>query len=98
MFFSLEVAVEGKRQGVTKKKLNTEFGRLKICKMELFKYFNEICTLKGINPCYNFEKNSYGSMKVMSDVYQQNWIILKDKFRTWTKKDAKLQTFVDNQS
>ncbi|XP_057662526.1 tRNA-specific adenosine deaminase 1 [Diorhabda carinulata] len=44
----LEVAVEGKRQGVTKKKLNNKAGRLKICKLELFKTFMDICETRKI--------------------------------------------------
>lgn len=86
----MEVGVEGKRQGVTKKKINTEAGRLKICKVELFKSFINVCNLKGI---HTFDDLTYDRAKKMADGYQKNWLKLKTKFGIWTRKDRKLLNF-----
>lgn len=92
--FSLEVAVEGKKQGVTKKNINTKIGRLKICKLELFKSFVSICNLKGINFSKDIVKIDYLNIKKLADVYQKNWLHLKKKFGVWTKKDDRSLNFV----
>lgn len=89
----LEVAVEGKRQGVTKKKLNTEAGRLKICKLELFKTFMDICETRKIQlkaDCDNCTL-SYKYVKLLNQDYQQSWRNLRQCFKTWpVKKDVLL--------
>ncbi|XP_072399780.1 tRNA-specific adenosine deaminase 1 [Diabrotica undecimpunctata] len=91
----LEVAVEGKRQGVTKKKLNTEAGRLKICKVELFKKFMEICDLKKIQLRKNCDNRSltYVDVKSLNKEYIRSWEILRQHFKTWTLKDNNLFLF-----
>lgn len=90
----MEVAVEGKKQGVTKKKLNTEIGRLKICKLELFKSFISVCKLKGLHHSDDIVKLDYLSVKHMAEDYQKNWASLKKKFGVWTKKDKNLLEFL----
>ncbi|CAH1153475.1 unnamed protein product [Phaedon cochleariae] len=92
---SLEVAVEGRRQGVTKKKLDTEAGRLKICKLELFKTFMHICESKNIqlkNDCDNWTI-CYGDVKNLAKCYQNSWKLVKECFKTWPCKDENLLDF-----
>lgn len=95
-FFSLEIAVEGKRQGVIKKKLNTEISQLKICKLQIFKEFMNICNSKGIIFCDDFQNCNYGDMKRLAQDYQQNWAKLKSQIGIWTKKDPELLNFVSH--
>lgn len=93
--FSLEVAVEGKKQGVTKKKINSEIGRLKICKLELFKLFMTIVRLKKIDVLNDISNEScYGNVKKMAKAYQTNWNSLKERLGTWISKNPDLLHFV----
>ncbi|CAH1974634.1 unnamed protein product [Acanthoscelides obtectus] len=88
---SLEVAVDGKRQGVVKKKQNTSVARLKICKLELFKLFKEVCDARNI--IQEKDDASYDDFKQLSTGYQRAWDCLRKCFRTWTVKDKGLLKF-----
>ncbi|XP_050306056.1 tRNA-specific adenosine deaminase 1 [Anthonomus grandis grandis] len=79
----LEVAVNGRRQGVTKKQLLKK-GNLTVCKSDIFKVF-----LKK----FDKENVSYKEAKESSRNYQNNWGILKESFGAWTLKDPALLEF-----
>lgn len=97
--YSHQVAVGGKRQGVTKKKANTPSGRLSISKIELFRSYIDI--VKKFNHKLNiypsetdFEAMRYCDAKFGSAEYQNAWNILKkDYFHIWTYKPDHLNTF-----
>ncbi|CAG9763123.1 unnamed protein product [Ceutorhynchus assimilis] len=84
-----EAAINGKRQGVTKKHLTSAKGRLTICKLELFKVF--LSKLEGGDA-----NMSYIEAKNLNKTYQDNWQRLKAKFGAWTVKDLKLLEFKQN--
>lgn len=95
-FRPLEVAVAGKKQGVTKKKLNTKHGRLLITKLELFQKYLDVVKLKPelLNTFKFLEKCSYGKAKGESKLYREMWDLLKEKyFLTWTTKPEALLNF-----
>ncbi|XP_016989667.1 tRNA-specific adenosine deaminase 1 [Drosophila rhopaloa] len=98
-----EVSVNGKRQGVTKKKMNTPQAALAVSKYNLFLTFLD---LLRFNPklCEKFnqsitdhERITYASCKVLAADYQLAWRQLKDKyFLQWTKKPHELLNFTPN--
>ncbi|KAH8353172.1 hypothetical protein KR084_009427, partial [Drosophila pseudotakahashii] len=95
-----EISVNGKRQGVTKKKLNTPQAALAVSKYKLFLTFLEF---HRFNPKLSekFNKNlsdlelmTYASCKDLSRDYQLAWRQIKDKyFLQWTKKPHELLDF-----
>nr|CAH7743724.1 unnamed protein product [Callosobruchus chinensis] len=89
---SLEVAVDGKRQGVVKKKQNTSIARLKICKVELLKVFKEVCEVRKIDIPQQGDA-TYGNFKKLSTNYQSAWTSLRNCFKTWTVKNKNLLEF-----
>ncbi|XP_074034987.1 adenosine deaminase, tRNA-specific 1 [Leptinotarsa decemlineata] len=92
---SLEVAVDGRRQGITKKKANTEMAYLRICKRELFKNFLIVCETKNImlkTDCDNCSL-TYESVKNFAEQYQKSWNMLRKSFEVWTYKDKNLNKF-----
>lgn len=95
LFFSLEVAVEGKRQGVTKKNLNTPSARLKICKLELFRNFVEVYELRHLNfsDIRDIKAVSYKEAKELAAGYNDCWKSLRESFKVWTNKDVNLLQF-----
>ncbi|KAG5880459.1 hypothetical protein JTB14_028792 [Gonioctena quinquepunctata] len=90
-----EVAVNGKRQGVTKKKANSEAARLKICKLELFKAFSDVCEYKNIQLVKDCDNRSlaYVRIKMLAGQYQEAWKLLRKSFKMWTRKDENLIKF-----
>lgn len=94
-----QVAVAGKRQGITKKMANKRNARLLITKIELFREYLEI--LKKFNhkmDLYpldtNFEDLSYTEAKRKSQEYEKTWSELKGNyFKVWTVKRNELQHF-----
>lgn len=90
---NLEVAVNGRKQGVTKKNSITEKGRLGVCKLELFKVFRDKLVELKIDLDCDMENTTYVQAKRLSKLYQENWIILKEQFGTWTIKDPELLHF-----
>nr|CAI5848244.1 unnamed protein product [Callosobruchus analis] len=89
---SLEVAVDGKRQGVVKKKENAGIARLRICKLELFKLFKEVCEVRKI-AFHQQGDTTYRSFKQLSTNYQSAWTSLRKCFKTWTVKNKNLLDF-----
>ncbi|XP_017772843.1 PREDICTED: tRNA-specific adenosine deaminase 1 [Nicrophorus vespilloides] len=81
-----QVAVNGKRQGVTKKNRNTAAGRLSVCRIELFREFVKF------RP--DFCDATYDEAKKASEEYLRNWVIFKEKaFKVWPQKCNKLVQF-----
>ncbi|KAF5294454.1 hypothetical protein FQR65_LT01580 [Abscondita terminalis] len=85
-FASHEVAVDGIKQGVTKKNRGTTAARLCICKVELFRKF--LTTLEDTSTVF------YDEAKSQAVDYQRAWLTLKKEgFKCWTIKDKNLQHF-----
>lgn len=93
-FRSLEVAVDGVKQGVTKKS-RSKNGKLKICKKELFREFVEIAQKLKLHEIYdeNLTEIDYLETKSLAEVYQNQWVSLKLDFKIWTKKNVQLLKF-----
>lgn len=94
-----EVAVAGKRQGVTKSKLNTRSGRLLITKVELLKSYVSILRdhneeMKIFPTGTDFAQLTYSQAKGASVEYQQLWLDAKTNyFKVWTVKPSGLDQF-----
>lgn len=94
-----QVAVSGKRQGVTKKMATTSKGRLSITKIELFREYLDL--LKKINQKMNlfslntnFDDLAYLDAKNKAIHYKTIWNELKKSyFKIWTVKSDELNTF-----
>lgn len=88
---SIEISVNGKRQGITKKKCNTNAARLQICKIELFKLYLKV--LKQFCNCSD-EHLTYKCAKDNSTEYRNYWMKLReDIFVDWTQKPEGLTNF-----
>jgi hypothetical protein len=98
VFYSLrafQVAVAGKRQGVTKKHLLTRKAHLKIAKVELFtEYLNILDNLPELkshlySDNINFHDLCYIDVKTLpTNRYTEQWRLLKVKyFPEWTTKN-----------
>lgn len=87
---NFEIAVGGKRQGVTKKKINTAIGRLWISKMEIYRQFLDIvaCDHDNIEWATNFNRSmTYIDAKNIAKDYKSAWSILKASvFKKWAIK------------
>lgn len=89
--------MEGKKQGVTKKKQNTKFGRLQISKIELFRTFLTTIEKNKLNLFGNTKLSElqYDVAKTNAKAYQEMWANLKLKsFKVWPVKDNALLQFV----
>lgn len=95
----LEVAVAGKKQGVTKKKINTPAGRLQITKIELFRKFIETVEgnkdrMKLVPDDVDIRALTYREAKALSTKYQETWTFLKENyFKNWTRKPEFVDSF-----
>lgn len=93
-----EVAVEGRRHGVTKKKQATSAGRLLICKKALFHQFilcSKLKFSKAANPDESTSKTMlYSDCKLKANAYNEAWSkILKMTGLAWTKKAQLFKNF-----
>lgn len=87
----LEVAVDGRRHGLTKSKALTPLGRLKLCKRELFSVFCEIAPQFGVEID---KSDSYRKWKDVSTEYQNLWKTVKSKtFSEWPTKEGAFDNF-----
>lgn len=95
-----QVAVHGKRLGVTKKKEKTRVGRLLISKIELFRCYLNILKIYneklGLYPNEtDFNRLQYCDVKTASIEYQRVWNYLKENyFHIWPKKPNDLNNFI----
>ncbi|XP_036338282.1 tRNA-specific adenosine deaminase 1 isoform X1 [Rhagoletis pomonella] len=95
-----EISVNGKRQGVTRKKVNTPQAALKISKYHLI---NEFVALLRIEPKlikkFQIDPNKlaemkYNQYKQLAKEYQRAWTLAKQEyFQQWTQKPASLLEF-----
>lgn len=106
---ALEVAVEGKKQGITKKVAHTLAGRLLVCKKELLRQFVNV-VLSMPDPALHLPavlkmsdvaeieqrlvKIPYRQLKNLSDEYKQAWNTVRAAcFPSWTATCESLQSF-----
>ncbi|XP_076239356.1 tRNA-specific adenosine deaminase 1-like [Calliopsis andreniformis] len=89
-----EVAVEGRKQGATKKKKASNLLVTRKAFLELFlrtcdKYQNFVCNVR--HP----KKMTYLDYKKLAKSYQRTWKTLKsESFHAWPSKPTRLQTFI----
>ncbi|KRG03782.1 tRNA-specific adenosine deaminase 1 isoform X2 [Drosophila mojavensis] len=95
-----EIAVNGKRQGVTKQRLNTMQAALEVSKYKLFINFMDL-----LSGCSEVREKlglkleevkylSYSELKALSKDYQLAWQQLKSEyFKLWTTKPKELLEF-----
>ncbi|EDV58639.1 tRNA-specific adenosine deaminase 1 [Drosophila erecta] len=95
-----EISVNGKRQGVTKKKFNTSQAALAVSKYKLFLTFLELLKLnpklsdKFDPPLSDLERITYAGCKDSARDYQFAWREIKEKyFLQWTTKPHELLDF-----
>ncbi|GIY56339.1 tRNA-specific adenosine deaminase 1 [Caerostris extrusa] len=93
----LEVSVNGKKQGVTRKNFNKPSSRISICKSILFEDFLEICTLlseKSTETSADAKDNlTYLEYKQMAKSYQDAKLAFWKVFDKWKRKPSHLQKF-----
>lgn len=94
MLFSriLEVAVQGKKLGVTKKKLNSLSSALTVSKVQIYGRFQEVLNKhtelkEQLIQFKNMDSIPYDEMKKKSAKYLRKWSELKERFfKIWTVK------------
>lgn len=99
---SHEVAVAGKRQGITKKKANTRSARLLISKVEIYRTYIEFMEKMseksfGDNATtkVDWRQMSYYDAKCLSIEYQEQWNeIRQNMFGVWSEKAKQLKSFL----
>lgn len=97
----LEIAVNGKKQGVIKKNLNSKIGSLQISKLKLFEKYEELLLRNPeifrsifLDRVQNLNKLSYYVCKKYSSDYHRAWQLAKKQyFRKWTVKPDNLLHF-----
>ncbi|GFU58353.1 tRNA-specific adenosine deaminase 1 [Nephila pilipes] len=94
----LEVSVNGRKQGITKKNMNKPSSRISICKIVLLENFLEIQSLLCGN-CSKQEMNTenrvtYFDYKQMAKSYQEAKFAVRKIFNKWKKKPDHLQKFI----
>lgn len=99
---SLEVAVEGRKQGVTKKTQNRPACRLQICKKNLYKSFASLVKTAGtdnlpphLTHCASkLDTLPYREAKQLASEYCKMWETVRAKVMPcWTLKPANLANF-----
>ncbi|XP_001356244.3 tRNA-specific adenosine deaminase 1 [Drosophila pseudoobscura] len=95
-----EISVNGKRQGVTKKKLGSAQAALAVSKFKLFlKFLNMLHSHAELREkfqknLFDLEQISYATCKDLCEDYQQAWCQLKrEYFLQWTCKPNELLNF-----
>lgn len=87
----LEVAVDGRRQGLTKSKALTSLGRLKTCKREILSVFCETASQFSIKMDGS---DSYRKLKDKSLEYKNLWTSVKTvAFPEWPVKETAFENF-----
>ncbi|KAH8409954.1 hypothetical protein KR009_002197 [Drosophila setifemur] len=95
-----EISVNGKRQGVTKKKMNSPLAALGVSKYKLFLSFLDLVRSNaGLSEKFqknisDFDQITYAACKDLAADYQSAWLQIKNKyFIEWTKKPCDLLNF-----
>ncbi|XP_065360597.1 tRNA-specific adenosine deaminase 1 [Calliphora vicina] len=91
-----EISVNGKKQGITSKKLHSPQSALKISKYYLFKEFLNITKLlrDSINKFGDMESKTYFDCKSLAKDYQSAWSDVKiNYFKQWSQKPDNLLQF-----
>jgi len=89
-----EVAVDGRRHGLTKARASTPVGRLKVCKRNLFSLFCEVAPALGFSLG---QSETYREVKNKAEEYQLKWDIVRDRaFPEWPQKNAEFEEFALN--
>ncbi|XP_054735927.1 tRNA-specific adenosine deaminase 1 [Anastrepha obliqua] len=95
-----EISVNGKRQGVTKKRMNTPQAALKIAKYHLMNEFVELLRLEPkLAEKFQINQNQlsemkYNQFKQLANDYQSTWALAKQiYFQQWTQKPPSLLAF-----
>lgn len=90
-FRNVEVSVDGKKQGVTRKMKNTKQSRMGTCKIELLRNFMDIQNMLNFNITAQLQ---YNKIKAMCTNYQNAWKMVKnDIFKVYTSKNPMLLCF-----
>ncbi|KAF5283149.1 hypothetical protein FQA39_LY17407 [Lamprigera yunnana] len=92
----LQVAVDGLKQGVTKKDRTTRAARVTISKIELFRLFLETIDILRLPHLKELQKCEvyYDETKKKAVQYQRNISVLMDEgFKCWTLKNKNLEHF-----
>ena len=99
--FSVEVSVNGRKQGATKKNFGKPSARVRICRKNLLKRFlNLIRTFEehGFSSSVKTSPDgTYSEVKKLNKDYIQRWLNLKQEVMLgWTVKPDNLQNFTAN--
>lgn len=106
----IEVSVNGRKQGVTKKNLNKKSSRTSICKKEMFSLFQNV--LNSFKRKENLVKTffediketklqdlTYKQVKLSAKGYQRDWESVRSNyFKIWTEKPDGLLNFTVGES
>lgn len=95
-FRPYEISVNGKKQGVTTKKLQSPSSALKISKYYLFKEFLQILKLKPVlvPAAHSLLNSTYLDAKFSNEDYQCAWSEAKrNYFKQWTQKPEHILKF-----
>lgn len=102
IFRPYEITVNGKRQGVTKKKLDTPQAAMSVSKYKLMLIFLDLlrCSSelrdKFQLELSDLEKLTYARCKSLASDYQLGWNQLKSNyFEQWTSKPKELLEFTN---
>ncbi|KAF8771905.1 tRNA-specific adenosine deaminase 1 like protein [Argiope bruennichi] len=94
----LEVAVNGRKQGFTKKNINKPSARVSICKSMLLEKFQEIIQVMSEDftqmPIEVKDNFTYLDYKHMAKSYQEAKSVFWKIFSTWKRKPDNLQKFI----
>lgn len=94
---SIEISVDGRRQGVAKKNISNPSSRLKICRVEMLKQYQQLLLLYYPNLDEDSLKaTTYKEIKLKyCTEYLFTWDHLKKNyFKTWSEKPSDLKDFV----
>ena len=96
----LEVAIEGRKQGVTKKTIGRPSSRLEICKKNFFQSFASIVKSVHARNVFNhlppstLSSITYHQAKQLSSDYMSCWETIRTKVMpTWSRKPTNLTNF-----
>ncbi|KAG1683634.1 tRNA-specific adenosine deaminase 1 [Nymphon striatum] len=91
----IEVAVGGKKQGITKKLLNSDKARCSVCKMNMFQLFHNILSALKEKPSHLRDPTvlTYKQFKECSRSYMKAKEEFLSVFKGWMEKPQNLRNF-----